>query len=474
MISNVYREQIASASTPKDYQSLARIFQSKSKDVANRGAVQYALLEESAIAAGQGHDIVLAWTALDQLSSVFQCNVLKKRETALRKCTEVVKTTKEFELVSEYWIKLFDEAMQLDNIEAAGRFVSEAERAASRSQNARLQQFVRNGSRVYDEIEQAYQDAQSSREKYIADPDDDKAAADWGQYLCTYKNDWEQGLPLLARGTNEFATTARRDISSATSAAEQLAIGDQWYDLGADKRKVAQRYLMNRAASWYEKSFKKLRGFNKVKVSRKLIDIREDQLDSFARSVQLLPIATSSSSRWKWNDDRIEISDSYSSYPLRFTVESDSTYELRGNIALAKWTSPFSLNVPVGNNHRLFLAIAPPGGQSWLGSDRAAVAQVITNSEVFVPNRENRFVLQVIAVGPGEAAVLVRANDKLLMSWTGSIDVLPTNRTSTKSSIRTSRSGYAEGIEFTAGSNNSLYLRNWELRMLSSQLKRTR
>jgi hypothetical protein len=128
----------------------------------------------------------------------------------------------------------------------------------------------------------------------------------------------------------------------------------------------------------------------------------------------------------------------------------------------------------VGNNHRLFVAIAPPGGQSWLGSDRAAVAQVITNSEVFVPNRENRFVLQVIAVGPGEAAVLVRANDKLLMSWTGSIDVLPTNRTSTKSSIRTSRSGYAEGIEFTAGSNNSLYLRNWELRMLSSQLKRTR
>jgi len=481
LVSDVFEDQFAATATPRDFQNLARSLKAKSKEAANKGAVQYVLLEESATAASEGHDVVLAGSALDEITSVFQGNVVDKREAALRKCSEEVKTTKEFELVAEYWIKLFDEAIENDRIEAAGRYVSEAGRAATRSQNTQLQLFVRNGSRVFEEIKRAFENAQANRETFLANPTDHVAAAGWGEYLCIYKNEWEEGLPLLARGENDYAIAAKGDTGSSTNATEELAVGDQWYKLGADeKRKVPQRFLMDRAASWYEKSAKKLTGFNKAKVGRKLISIRESQLNSFARTVPLLPTATFTSSiRWKRNEDRLETSSSSNSYPLRFSVESDSTYELTGNIAFATWVSPIAMDVPVGQKKRLVLSIAPPGGQSWLGSNQQPLADFITNPQVFAPNRENLISIKVIAVGPNDVAVFVRANDALVMSWTGSIASLPSSRTGVSSRIRNfsprpTTTSYAVGIEFNAGTNNSLYLRNWHMKMLSSQIKRTK
>ncbi|MFT7641086.1 MAG: curved DNA-binding protein CbpA, partial [Pirellulaceae bacterium] len=93
LVNDVYEDQFTAMTSPRAFQNLARTLQTKSREPANKGAVQYVLLEEAANAAGDGHDIVLAWSVLDELSSLFEGNVVDKREAALRKCSEVVKRT---------------------------------------------------------------------------------------------------------------------------------------------------------------------------------------------------------------------------------------------------------------------------------------------------------------------------------------------------------------------------------------------
>ncbi|QDT57985.1 hypothetical protein SV7mr_04740 [Stieleria bergensis] len=97
-----------------------------------------------------------------------------------------------------------------------------------------------------------YEDSKESLSTLRIDPDNDEAAQVVGRFLCFFKADWEAGLPLLARTTNEdLAKLIKADIANPTAASEQLELADQWWTMGDRTTNAYRQAARDRAKHWY-------------------------------------------------------------------------------------------------------------------------------------------------------------------------------------------------------------------------------
>ncbi|MGI9473261.1 MAG: DUF1559 domain-containing protein [Rubripirellula sp.] len=95
---------------------------------------------------------------------------------------------------------------------------------------------------------------------YRKNPEDAKAAAAFGRFLCFIKGDWENGLPLLAKDESvTLSAIAQADLDSAFSPDDQAELGDRWWDLGERaKPGVYQQAARDRAVYWYSQAYESM------------------------------------------------------------------------------------------------------------------------------------------------------------------------------------------------------------------------
>jgi hypothetical protein len=89
-----------------------------------------------------------------------------------------------------------------------------------------------------------------------ASPDDPEAHLAEGRYLCLVRNDWDAGLPHLAKGSHPaLAEAAAQELAKPQDVPGQVKLADLWWDL-ADKEGNAfdKRRIQARARSWYERA----------------------------------------------------------------------------------------------------------------------------------------------------------------------------------------------------------------------------
>jgi hypothetical protein len=78
-----------------------------------------------------------------------------------------------------------------------------------------------------------------------------------GKFTCLYRNDWQKGLPMLAKaGDTKWAAAAQADIASPADAAAEVSVGDKWYDLADSLMRFEQSAVRVRASIWYGRAVK--------------------------------------------------------------------------------------------------------------------------------------------------------------------------------------------------------------------------
>jgi hypothetical protein len=112
-------------------------------------------------------------------------------------------------------------------------------------------------------------------EKALADhPDDPQLNLVVGKYYCFGKRNWDRGLPLLAKGAQAtLKTLAEAEKADPASAAQMLALGDQWYDAAKAVPPDIRRFVQARAAYWYQRALPELSGLTKTKIEQRLADM---------------------------------------------------------------------------------------------------------------------------------------------------------------------------------------------------------
>ncbi len=102
--------------------------------------------------------------------------------------------------------------------------------------------------------------AKDSLAEYRIDSSNGDAASTFGRFLAFIKGDWDEGLPLLARGGSEdMRELALSDIQSADRPMEMVTLGDAWWSMSERaKTGVYRQACRDRASHWYSRAFASL------------------------------------------------------------------------------------------------------------------------------------------------------------------------------------------------------------------------
>jgi len=124
-----------------------------------------------------------------------------------------------------------------------------------------------------DEFADALPDAEVQRAMQVlaADDSDPEANETVGRYDCFTRGDWDRGLPRLAKSGNaQLQAAARRDLSGATTSAEQIGLADMWWELAVGADPEVQQNLTARARHWYALALPNVTGLSKRKCEKRL------------------------------------------------------------------------------------------------------------------------------------------------------------------------------------------------------------
>jgi formylglycine-generating enzyme required for sulfatase activity len=133
----------------------------------------------------------------------------------------------------------------------------------------------------------------SAEERLKADPEDAAACLKVGRWYCFDKGNWEDGLKLLAKGTDPVLNSlAMGDSAAKTSTAQDMVTrGDAWWDAAEKATGKTKSGMRLRAAHWYKEALPNTpSGLEKMKLDNRLAQAAEEPVpETFNRSQRLSP-----------------------------------------------------------------------------------------------------------------------------------------------------------------------------------------
>jgi len=277
VIRDVFKEDYAKRGAP-DKLALARKLLDQAlqtKDDLNSRFVLFREAEDLAVQAGS---IDLALQAIGEWSRLFQIDGGTLRSQAFAGAEKNAKTPEEFKALAAVSLKLANEASVAEDYDAATKLLATSAALAKRSKDVPLISRINARTREITELKTKFDAVRKARETLAATPEDGAAKTVVGWHLCAAKGDWEGGLALLAGGTDEaLKSAASKDLAKPAAAPDQASLGDLWWDL-AEKRPGDREALRRRAALWYEQAMTGLSGLSKVRLEKRVAEVRSEQL----------------------------------------------------------------------------------------------------------------------------------------------------------------------------------------------------
>jgi hypothetical protein len=274
-IEEIFQKEFADARTTEERVKLAKVLFDHALETSDDPVSQFMLLKNAAevlVSTGEfGH----AWQLLDDFGGRFEFDVIPLKEQALINAIKKAKLASHHKVLTDYWLKLVDAAIEKGDYEEAVRFVGRAESSAKRASSPSLVESTDQRARNLRITAIQYRRVQRARQKFDEDPADTAAASEWGRFLCLYEGDWTKGLPLWAQGAEgDLLDLAQRDTARPSADREQLALADAWWDAGdAAPDEAAKQQLRERAGYWYRRTLPNLKSLEKVKVEQRLREI---------------------------------------------------------------------------------------------------------------------------------------------------------------------------------------------------------
>lgn len=144
--------------------------------------------------------------------------------------------------------------------------------------------------------ESAYRSYASAMNKLEVDPGNASASRVAGEYLCFVKNDWAEGLPMLAAGNDRaLSGLAKRELSGELSAKDALGLGDGWWEVAEGLDELSALHTRRHAARHYQQ------GLSAVKsvLNRRLVEKRIEEAGALELAIEQEPETTEQAGKLK-------------------------------------------------------------------------------------------------------------------------------------------------------------------------------
>jgi len=230
---------------------------------------RYVLLDGAQSLAIDAGDIDLVFAAIDQQAQWFQVNPAQAKADALDKLSTKAPIGSLAKVIDAL---LATAAEHLDRDLATAETLTESAIAAARRAKDRDRQKT-GLSQLADIRERTKLRSQAKplEERLAADPSDRKTVTDLGRFRCFVEDRWEDGLPLLARGTDaELALLANGEAADLQSPANRLALADRWWEYADSHKGGEAAAAEGRARMHYGIVLNELTGLERARVQKRL------------------------------------------------------------------------------------------------------------------------------------------------------------------------------------------------------------
>ncbi len=259
---------IDQAKTPKDKGDLARTILNATAGSAPGDPDFYARLRAARDLAAAAADPRTALLAIDTMAGAFEVDAAEEKVLLLTKATVRAPD-------ASVWARACLEAARQmsagDEHEAAGKVAARAESLAVAAKDLPLRDEARERIKEYTECRREWDRIKPSLATLKSAPDDPAACTAIGRYLCLFKEDWDKGLPLLAKGTDgPLKSLAEQEVAKPADAAAQAAIGEGWAVQSEKELQTPKARAKAHAVDWLERSLPGLSGPAKTAAEKRL------------------------------------------------------------------------------------------------------------------------------------------------------------------------------------------------------------
>ncbi len=275
----LYEAEYLKAKSRQEKANFARKMIGNVEQVKDDPASHYVLLRivmDVAIAGGSDD---LALSTLQELDRTY---VLPDANIVLNTLKRIAQTqsSRSSRKLIEFAEELTDASYDAEDYDTALNFIQIAVTSAKNSGDGDLNDRLTSRVAEIEEARTAFRASERALETLDKEPDDRLARLNLAKYLCFVKNNWLDGLPILASsGDQRIQQIAKLDLAGPSSAEKLLEVADGWWDLSESASALQQRSMRQRAAIWYNLALPQLSpGFLKIKIERRLEQASQEGL----------------------------------------------------------------------------------------------------------------------------------------------------------------------------------------------------
>ncbi len=268
-VRELFKAEYAAARTPELQTSLASRLKGEASTIQSDPIATFVMLHEAYELALSAGDCALAEALACELDAAFDVDF---SSVMVHLWTGVAKSAKASDVrcdIATKCLHLVPTLLDVKRFDDAFLLVSAAEELATQVGQDELRRRATNLMAESQIMQQEWDTVRVAMDKLQEVPDDAEANLVAGRYLCCEQQDWVNGLPLVAKGSNStLAAAAKADLVGAVSPIERLNIADVWYTACTSGDDCDG--FVARAQFWYQKAAPELTGLDGIKANKRL------------------------------------------------------------------------------------------------------------------------------------------------------------------------------------------------------------
>lgn len=276
LAAKAFKSEYAAAKTPAQKMELARLMLADADKTTDDMANKYALLVVAQKICVQGKHLDLAMECVRRRTADFDVDRGEAQLEVLQEFASQAKTPAENLQMTRYLAQSYEALVRAQQFDTAKKCLTAGLAAAKKTRDpATLAQWTRRETKLT-ALTKAHADAKEALETLEREPINAQANLAAGQYHCFFRQDWQQGLSMLALSNEQpWQRLAEQELRSQDQQVDRIALADGWYDASQDLPSPAREALQQQAASHYETLLSSLPALTRRRVEQRCIEIRQ-------------------------------------------------------------------------------------------------------------------------------------------------------------------------------------------------------
>ncbi len=274
-VKELLKDDYAKATTADGVLALARTLGKLATEETSDKVARYVLATQGLDYAIKGGDVQLASAFVGGLNTHYQIDAWELKSKTLSQLSHTVKTSQAKAEIARESLELAEQALSDDRYDAALELALAASTIAGVLHDQPLQDQVKDLRARASKQKIVSDEAKTARAKLATAPDDPDANLIVGRYLCLRKNNWPEGLPLLAKASDAaWKEIGKQETAAPQDAGDQVKLADLWWDAAAKRGEKKddpwQKPMQARAIYWYRTAMPNLSGLTLTKVKTRI------------------------------------------------------------------------------------------------------------------------------------------------------------------------------------------------------------